>query len=61
MGKIDRPYFIKRASEELAAAERATSPNAARIHRELSLRYSEMSQEEHESAGVEALLSPMSA
>jgi len=47
MGKIDRSYFIERASEELAAAEKATSPKVARIHRELALRYSVMSEEEH--------------
>ena len=61
MGKIDRSYFIERASEELAAAEKATSPKAARIHRELALRYSVMSEEEHASAGAGVLLSRQSA
>jgi hypothetical protein len=54
MGKMDRSYFIKRTSEELAAAERATSPTAAKIHRELALRYSAMSDEEQALAGAEA-------
>ena len=54
LGKIDRSYFSKRASEEFSAAERATSPTAARIHRELALRYSAMSEEENASAGAEA-------
>ena len=40
MGKDNQAYFMQRAAEEKAAAERATSASAARIHRELSLRYS---------------------
>jgi hypothetical protein len=38
--KEDRAYFVERAAEELAAAERAGSSAAASAHRELSLRYS---------------------
>ena len=33
-------YFAQRAAEELAMAERATCVASARVHRELSLRYS---------------------
>lgn len=33
-------YYRRRCSEELAAAERATHPNAANIHRSLAARYS---------------------
>lgn len=40
MGKDNRAYFVERAAEELAAAERAGSRAAASAHRELSLRYS---------------------
>jgi hypothetical protein len=54
MRKIDRSYFAKRAAQELAAAERANSTSAARIHRELALRYSVMSEGQHASAGAEA-------
>jgi hypothetical protein len=61
MGKIDRSYFIKRASEELAAAERATSPKAASIHGELALRYSAMSEDQHASTGAEIRLGRQSA
>jgi len=57
MGQSDRSYFIKRASEELAAAGRAASPTAARIHRELALRYSAMSEQEQASVGGEVLVS----
>jgi hypothetical protein len=60
MGHIDRSYFIRRATEELAAAESAASPAAARIHRELAQRYSAMS-EQHPSAGAEVLLGRQSA
>jgi hypothetical protein len=57
MGKIDRSYFIQRVSEELAAAEKATSPKAARIHSELALRYSAMAEEQHSTTRAEVLLS----
>ncbi len=40
MGKDDQDYFVQRATEEMAAAERASSAAAATAHRELSLRYS---------------------
>jgi hypothetical protein len=40
VGKIDQAYFVQRAAEEMAAAERAASAAAATVHRELSLRYS---------------------
>ena len=40
MGKDDQAYFVQRAAEEMAAAERASTPAAASAHRELSLRYS---------------------
>ena len=40
MGKSDQAYFVQRAAEEMAAAERATNAAAASAHRELSLRYS---------------------
>ena len=40
MGKDNRAYFVERAAEEMAAAERAGSGAAASAHRELSLRYS---------------------
>lgn len=55
MRELDRSYFIKRASQELMAAEGATSPAAARIHRELALRYAAMSQQNSELEGAEAL------
>ena len=55
MVKFDRSYLVKRASEELAAAERATSPSAAKIHRELAQRYSAMSEEQDPRAGTDAL------
>jgi len=61
MGNIDRSYFIRRASEELAAAERATSPKAASIHSELALRYSAMIGDQHVSAGAEVRISRESA
>jgi len=50
MRTIERSYLIRRASDELAAAERATSSTAAKIHRELARRYSVMSDDEHASA-----------
>jgi hypothetical protein len=40
VGKDNRAYFLERAAEELAAAERSGSSAAASAHRELSLRYS---------------------
>jgi hypothetical protein len=40
VGKNNEAYFLQRAVEEMAAAERATSIAAAAAHRELSLRYS---------------------
>ena len=40
LGKDDQAYFVQRAAEEMAAAERASTPAAASAHRELSLRYS---------------------
>ena len=40
MGNIDQAYFVQRAAEEMAAADRATNAAAASAHRELSLRYS---------------------
>jgi hypothetical protein len=40
MGKDDQAYFVQRAAEEMAAAERASNAAAASAHRELSLRYS---------------------
>lgn len=55
MRELDRSYFIKRASQEFMAAEGATSPAAARIHRELALRYAAMSQQKPELDGPEAL------
>jgi|KBSSwiStaDraftv2_1062776.scaffolds.fasta_scaffold4001126_1 hypothetical protein len=35
-------YFLRRANEEMAAAERATTPEAKRIHSQLANRYLEM-------------------
>ena len=35
----DRDYLLRRAAEEVAAAERAVSDEARRIHRELANRY----------------------
>ena len=35
----DENYFLRRAEEELAAAERATSPKAVQAHHELATRY----------------------
>lgn len=32
-------YLLRRFTEELLAAERATCPQAARVHRELANRY----------------------
>ena len=40
MIRDDSTYFTHRAAEEMAAARRATSSASARVHRELSLRYS---------------------
>jgi small ligand-binding sensory domain FIST len=40
VGNDNQAYFLQRAAEETAAAERATSEAAAHAHRELSLRYS---------------------
>jgi hypothetical protein len=40
VGKDNQAYFLQRAAEETAAAERATCTEAADAHRELSLRYS---------------------
>lgn len=40
MGKDNQAYFVQRAAEETAAAERADCAAAADVHRELSLRYS---------------------
>ncbi len=39
MSRDDRSYFIRRAAEERAAAEQATSPRAAAAHREMAERY----------------------
>jgi hypothetical protein len=38
----DRSYFIRRAAEERAAAERATCPQVAEAHREMAERYALM-------------------
>jgi len=38
----DSNYFLRRAAEEVAAAERAASPSAERLHRELASRYLSM-------------------
>ena len=35
----DRDYFVRRAQEELAAADRATCPEAGRAHRDLAHGY----------------------
>jgi hypothetical protein len=35
----DNDYFRRRAVDELAAAEWATSPQAKRAHRDLAIRY----------------------
>jgi hypothetical protein len=35
----DREYFVRRAREELAAADRATCPEARRAHRDLADSY----------------------
>jgi hypothetical protein len=35
----DSEYFLRRAAEELAAAERAISPEARRVHHDLANRY----------------------
>ena len=40
MTRDNSVYFTHRAAEEMAAAKRAASAAAARVHRELSLRYS---------------------
>ena len=40
MKRDDQAYFVQRAAEEMAAAERAATAAAATVHRELSLRYS---------------------
>lgn len=39
MGKEDANYFMRRAAEELLAAEQAASPEAAAVHRNLYQRY----------------------
>ena len=39
MTKDNSAYFTQRATEEMDAAKSATSAAAARVHRELSLRY----------------------
>lgn len=35
----DSDYFLRRAAEELAAAERATCPISRRVHHDLANRY----------------------
>ncbi len=40
MGKDNQAYFLQRAAEEQAAANRATCAAAVQVHRELALRYS---------------------
>ena len=35
----DQDYFVRRAQEELAAADRATCPEASRAHRDLADSY----------------------
>jgi hypothetical protein len=35
----DNDYFLRRAAEELAAAESATCPDARRVHCDLANRY----------------------
>ena len=35
-------YFLRRANQELAAAERATTPESKRVHSQLANRYLEM-------------------
>jgi hypothetical protein len=39
MARNNASYFLHRAAEEQAAAERSSCAAAARVHRELSLRY----------------------
>jgi hypothetical protein len=39
MLRDDLSYFIRRAAEERAAAQRATCPRAAEAHREMAERY----------------------
>lgn len=41
----NREYCRRRAADEAAAADRATCPEAARAHRELAKRYSQMAGE----------------
>ncbi|MBA3512736.1 hypothetical protein [Sphingomonas sp.] len=38
----DKDYFLRRAAEELAAAERATCVEAKGVHQELASRYLSM-------------------
>jgi hypothetical protein len=52
---MDRSYLIRRATEELAAAKRATCPQAAKAHRELAQRYSTMVEDELVPAGSDLL------
>ena len=42
MSVDERVYYLRRADEELAAAERSPSPEAAEAHREMHARYMAM-------------------
>jgi hypothetical protein len=44
MRRDDHSYFIRRAAEERAAADRATCPRVVAAHREMAERYAELAE-----------------
>ena len=46
MRESDRSYYQRRAEEELLAAERASDPQAAMIHRALAARYHQLGRDD---------------
>ena len=55
MRQGDDQYFLKRVSEELAAAKRATNPQAKRAHHEMANRYLMLFENESPGLGCEQL------
>lgn len=54
MRRIDRQYYERRATDEMAAAGRAAAPEAAAAHRELARRYRRLCDEADDPAQLRA-------
>ena len=59
--RSDCAYFARRASEETAAAERATDQRAKQLHIELAARYFEAARARQAQSGGDGLEAPISA